>query len=507
MERSGTIRAIVQRTARAAAVVVAIGALGADASAAPKLTAERTLLLYNSMNEESRRVRDLYVKARPGVLEFDLADATLDPARRAAAGEITREEFETSVRAPLRAFLDRRDDDGVRLGERVIAIATTRGLPARIAGADEFTLHSSYASVESELALLYQDWSADVSAAPFDAAGAGAVRNPYYGRRGEPIAAFDRASIDDTRARRLVGAAAWDTTGLTPGGMYLVCRLDSAPGGGRDAVANIARLIERSQDLSFTVDGVQAALDGWSPAFRALDADGGLFFRDGSDFAAAAAVLERAGVPTMQDRSYVFIDGNALPDHDRPTILLGTYGVNHGARGHGAAPTHGPNYLETFTNIHPAGVFVAYESFNGQSLIDGRSRDGQQQALDFIARGGSFTVAHVAEPFSFAVADTALLAENLLLGGMTFAEAAYSAIPALSWQSTPIGDPLATVRVVRPGGERADPTPTGAGADARAGVDILRLIAAWGEAGAGHPADLNGDGVVDGIDLMILLTR
>ncbi len=507
MARSGKTRSAVLRLARTAAIVVAIAAHGADAIAAPTLTAERTLLLYNSLNEESRRVRDLYVEARPGVLEFDLADATLDPARRAAAGEITREEFETRVRAPLRAFLDRRDDDGVRLAERVIAIATTRGLPARIAGEDEFTLHSSYASVESELALLYQDWSAVESDAPFDAAGAGAVRNPYYGRRGEPIAAFDRTSVDVTRVKRLVGAAAWDTDGLKPGGIYLVCRLDSAPGGGRDAVGNIARLIERSQDLSFTAGEVRATLDGWSPAFAALDADGGLFFRDGSDFAAAAAVLERAGVPTTHDRSFTFIDGNALPDPATPMILLGTYGVNHGARGHGATPKHGPSYLNSFANIHPAGVFVAYESFNGQSLIDGRSRDGQQQALDFIALGGSFTVAHVAEPFSFAVADTALLAENLLLGGMTFAEAAYSAIPALSWQSTPIGDPLATVRIARPGAERAARTPAGDGADTRAGVDILGLIAAWGEAGAGHPADLNGDGVVDGVDLMILLTR
>ena len=37
------------------------------------------------------------------------------------------------------------------------------------------------------------------------------------------------------------------------------------------------------------------------------------------------------------------------------------------------------------------------------------------------------------------------------------------------------------------------------------GVDLAVLLAAWGV--AGHPADINGDGVVDGLDLAVLLAR
>ncbi|MGP1257259.1 MAG: hypothetical protein ACTS10_22800, partial [Kiloniellales bacterium] len=34
---------------------------------------------------------------------------------------------------------------------------------------------------------------------------------------------------------------------------------------------------------------------------------------------------------------------------------------------------------------------------------------------------------------------------NFYLDGLTFAEAAYTSIPGLSWQNTPVGDPLARV--------------------------------------------------------------
>jgi hypothetical protein len=37
------------------------------------------------------------------------------------------------------------------------------------------------------------------------------------------------------------------------------------------------------------------------------------------------------------------------------------------------------------------------------------------------------------------------------------------------------------------------------------GADLGILLGAWGAADPGEPADLNADGVVDGIDLGILL--
>ena len=43
--------------------------------------------------------------------------------------------------------------------------------------------------------------------------------------------------------------------------------------------------------------------------------------------------------------------------------------------------------------------------------------------------------------FSFAVADNEILLDNFLNRGLTWAEAAWSAIPVLSWQHVVLGDP------------------------------------------------------------------
>ena len=473
------------------------------AAAAP-LTEDRVLLLYNSASADSRAVHDLYLAAHPGVLEFDLADPTLAPANRARLGDITRAEFESRIRAPLRSYLAGVDAAGRTRAQRVIAIATTRGLPARIIGADEFTLHSTFSSLESELTLLQQSLISTPAAPPFQTAVAGSIDNPYHGRVGQPITAFDRAGIQSPESFGLARLAAWRAPDLTPGDMYLVCRLDSAPGPepGVTALDNIAALITRSQTLTLDPARAQAILDEWSPAFDQLDDDGGLFFSTADDFTAASEALSAAGVRTTHDETFAFIPAAATPDPQLPIVLLATYGENHAAGGFGADPPGVGDYLALYPHIHPAGVFIAYESFNGNSLITGAQRGGQQQALDFIARGGSFTVAHVAEPFSYSVADTEMLVKNLLLGGMTFAEAAYSAIPTLSWQSTPIGDPLARVHLTTAAPAPADLTGDGV-VD---GADLATVLSVWGAVGSAIHGDVNGDGVVDGADLALILT-
>lgn len=50
------------------------------------------------------------------------------------------------------------------------------------------------------------------------------------------------------------------------------------------------------------------------------------------------------------------------------------------------------------------------------------------------------------EPLSFAVSDNMFLVRNYLLGGLSWAEAAYTSLPVISWQEIVIGDPLARVR-------------------------------------------------------------
>lgn len=415
----------------------AVAVLSVCAAARADLTPDRVLLLYNSQQAESLAIRNAYVAAHPGVREFDLNDATL------GAGQITRAQYLSKVRDPLRAFLETASAGGEPLAERIIAIATTRGLPARINGVNEFNIDSTHASVESEISLLWQDLEqTGVGALPFRSSGA--IDNPYHQREGEPIDGFSRSAIRTERAFQFVSPGAWRVTGLTPGDIYLVCRLDAAPLGDATALENTLALIERSQDLEVDPCDSLALFDEHSCSDQ-LDNDSFTsLFPGRDDFAFAASALNSAGAVALHDETASFLTGDALPAGLR-VFVLATYGENHDLNGCGDDPPGAGTYISTYT-IHPAGLFISYESFNGNSIATGQPRQNQAQALDFIALGGSFAVAHVREPFTFAVADTEHLVENLYLRGMTFAEAAYSAIPALSWQNTPIGDPLAKVR-------------------------------------------------------------
>lgn len=476
--------------------------LGASSASAQGIPEDRVLLLYNSVNAESLAVRNMYIAAHPDVRELDLNNASLSPKDPTDLGNITRTQYMNAVRAPLLAYLSGMTETGAPLSEHIIAIATTRGLPARIQGPNEFELFSSRSSLECELALVQQDLSL-AGTGDFTTLFEGTIDNPYHFMVNQPITSFDRSGITSQKSFTLVDNQAWESSTLTPGDMYLVCRLDSAPSDDATALENIQALINRSLNLSFIPADVQALLDEYGAEFDQLDDDGGLFFPSDEDFENARTVLNSIGVPTFHDETFTFWEGDTIPDQVRPLITLGTYGENHDLMGSGANPPGAGVYLSTFTNLHPAAIFISYESFNGNSIINGLPRGNQEQAMNFIANGGSFTVAHVAEPFTFTVADLEMLTSNLLVNGMTFAEAAYSSIPALSWQNTPIGDPLATVVMMD------EPVVVGDlnDDDTVNGTDLAILLSVWGTDGAGTGADLNGDGVVNGADLATLLSN
>jgi len=465
----------------------------APAAAAQPLTEDRVLLLYNSENAESQAVRDAYVAVRPGVLEFDFDNPNLSP------GALTRGQFNNRVRDPLRAHLMTTDATGQPLAERVIAIATTRGLPARVNGAGEFTLASQRASLESEISLVFQD---------LDAAGSGslatqysgAVDNPYH-MSSAPVASFSRANIQTAIpfTRVFLGGEndAWRVDGLTPGDFYLACRLDAGASETTTALEETIALINRSASpaqMSVSLDCVQALLDEYEPGGAQLDNDGiPPLFPEADDFDRARSALIGLGVATTHDQTRNFVTGPELAGEE-PLLVLGTYGENHDIEGRGDNPPGAGTYLNTYTP-HPAGVVVTYESFSGNCLVTGTQRQNQACATDWIARGGSFAIPTVAEPFTFGVADLEAFVPAMYANGMTFAEAAYMSIPALSWQNTPVGDPLA--RVTIGAGTPADLTGDGQVNS----TDLAVILAAWGT----PDADLDGDGTTGSADLAIVL--
>ncbi|OQA03831.1 MAG: hypothetical protein BWY69_00218 [Planctomycetes bacterium ADurb.Bin401] len=73
----------------------------------------------------------------------------------------------------------------------------------------------------------------------------------------------------------------------------------------------------------------------------------------------------------------------------------------------------------------------------------------QAKIVDFISIGGTAAIGHSFEPIADATIDTEFLFYNLMAdydsdgyADMTFIEAAFTAIPYISWTEVVIGDPL-----------------------------------------------------------------
>ena len=455
---------------------------------------ENVLVLYNSVRPESQAVRDAYVAAYPGVREFDLN------ATNVGTASISRANYTTRIRNPLRDFLN-----GVTTGDdisdEIICIVTTRGLPGRINGSDEFDIFSTWSSLESDLVLLQQDFDSTAgTTASLPTRASGPIDNPWHLNvtSGQPATSFDRSMIKDPLNWVAVnvagGGQAFRLALLDPSRMYLVCRLDSAPTDEGlptevTAVENIEALIARSQNLFVGKCDVQVLFDEYSSGANQLDDDGlSPFYPARQDFDLSTTHLVGEGWDVTHDETNNWVSQAELADPAKPLIIFGTYGENHDIFAGEDPPgtgTYPLNYL-----YHPGCAFISYESFNGESIVTGNLRQGQASALDFIAAGGTFAIPTIKEPFTFAQTDFEHFVRFFLTEGLTYAEAVYMSIPTLSWQSTPVGDPLARITVY-------DTTSPDVNMDMT--VDVRDLYAHFES-----PSDINCDTQIDGADAVAL---
>lgn len=476
---------------------VALIGLAAGLSAHAQPTADRTLLIYNSANADSLAVRNMYIAARPGVRQLDLNDPLVLP------GTISRAEYLSRIRAKVMTFLSGTGPGGVPMSQHIIAMATTRGLPVRVEGVNEFDISSSWAAVETELAIIQQDMeAAGVSNLPnrFN----GIVRNPYYRVLGTPVTNFSRANIAAAKTFTWFAPGTWRMDNSTGGDIYLVSRLDAGPsvpgsGGTATALQNIQAMLNRSANPRVDPCGVQMLLDEYGCSNH-LDDDGlGALFPALDDFGRTRAIMQGAGYTVTHDETSTWRTMASLPDQ-RPLLVFGTYGTNHSFNACGASPPQGQFYPGSYT-YHPASSFVSIESFNGNWMVDQVYRSSQGQATDFIASGGTFTFGGVAEPFTFAVPDLEMLTQNLYVWGLTFAEAAYTALPGISWGIVPVGDPLAKV-TIGAGGCAGDAN----GDNMVSFPDLNAVLSTFGQSGSCLSGDVNRDGAVNFTDLNIVLS-
>ena len=369
-------------------LVLLLTAAFARAACAERPLQPATIVVFNSNDRESTELAKFYAQKR-GIARDHLVSLACSTEE-----EISREEFDRTIAAPLRQrFAERKwwtvrespDAPPTVTANSIRFVALMKGMPLKIRGADDYPGDKKTgspigsrndASVDSELSVLAR-FSPEIS---------GATANPYF------------------QSYRAIGE-------ITDAVFMLVCRLD-AP-----SAATVRRMI---------TDAVEVEKHGlWGRAFvdGANNTSGGLQLGD-KWLAEIPAQLRKAGVPVVYDNApATFPDGYPVSD----CVLY--YGWYAGAI---AGPFAQPHF-----RFPPGAVAVHIHSFSASTLRD----PAANWAGPLVTKGAAATVGNVYEPFLQLTHHLQILNDRLL-HGFTFAESAYMATPVLSWMSVAIGDPL-----------------------------------------------------------------
>lgn len=511
--------------ARCVASIALVAGLAGVASG--QLQPHEVLVVYDSRSADSLAVAEYYAGSnlvpggvgnlpgvRPGVRVFNL-NSSGQPL--ALPGGMTYANFISRIRDPIRAHLLATNQQNT-----IRCLVTTKGMPHRIEDTDaggigdnpgawvnEFNAgDATAASMCGELALLWQDLTAGENGNAGDSRADGLIINPIW-RQTLPATTFTNAharATDKAWTATIGTGQGWTTSiapsiperrRLTPGDIMLVTTLDGK------TVADVRAMIDRAQNLEFNVDTAAFILDeSGSNGLADLSTNGefdnlaptNTRFSDDYEATRDRVTADRRFDPTnvfynalAGDTNFIVgpnvsYGGQGIVVTD-PVLVLAHFGANHG----GTAPggNAGTTYADSF-NYAPGAFFCTMESFNCR-MFGGLGDPGQEQAADFLAAGGTFAIGHTWEPFANFTADVELVIRSFYLGNMSWAEAAYSAIPCLSWQIMVLGDPLAMPRR----------SVEDINNDNRIDLDDLY---AW----SANPTDLNRSGAADAVDLALL---
>ncbi|HPA19807.1 MAG TPA: TIGR03790 family protein [Verrucomicrobiae bacterium] len=357
------------------------------------LTPDRLLVVYNESLPASQEVARYYCAGRGIPPERMLG------IRCPAVEEISREEFERSVRDPIDAqFVGKgwiaRESKEVRHERRsvrleipthneIYGIALCWGVPLRIADDTNRAeagaapqARTTAAAVDSELAVL-----------PIRGTRlSGPLANPFY---------RCPQGFDGRFARNIM----------------LVTRLD---GPSPDTVK--ARL-----DDAWRAE--REGLVGWACFDARGIKDGG--YKQGDDWLLRAAQMTRRwGMPTTID------EGDAIVGPDALWSDIALYAGWYAGSISGAL-------AEPSFRFRPGAVAYHIHSFSASTVRNANAA----WVGPLVDRGAAATIGSVLEPYLSLTPNVDVFVENLLLG-RTFAEAAYASEPVLSWMITFVGDPL-----------------------------------------------------------------
>jgi hypothetical protein len=508
----------------------------AAGSAAAQLRPDEVLVVYDSRIADSLAVAEYYAGsakvpggagglpgARPGVRVMNLNGL----AAVTAPGNIAYASFAPQLRDPIRTFLTTNG-----LAQRVRCLVLTKGLPHRVLDSDNPTVGDfpgnvgneflandmNCASVDAELTLLWQDLTAGEAGGGSDSKSDGCILNPFW-RASQSITTF--TNINNQSAKTLTASGSgplWLPSGtitaptrLGAGDLYLVGRLDGRTladvrgiidrglAGGAGILVNTQTsvfIFDESDSNGITDVTANGEFDNINGTLPGLwDSDDYEKTRDvlTADNRWQASLIRYNALAAFNQffvgprLTWMASHGILVTD---PVILLAHYGLNHTGQPMTTDNIRGGIVYPLSFNYAPGAVFNSLESFNCRDFggLGTLSFAPQGQASDFISAGGTFAVGNVWEPLADTVPDNRFLAQNFLLGGMCWAEAAWSAVPSLSWMQIAVGDPLARI-------ERSSEDVNGDGR-----VDVADLYA-WERA----PSDINRSGAADAADRTLLV--
>ncbi len=415
------------------------------------LQPNHVLVLYYAQGGETapgEEIWNYYETMRPGVQGVNLA-SLLPLEETLAPGTISYEDFIAKIRDPLRAHLLQAD-----LVNAIRVFVLTKGLPHRIndinqssAGDSPGTAanlaiggNATYASVDSELTLLWHDLNADESNRRLDSYADTFTTNPYFGDR-RSITELPIDGMTDTSRYVFDDAGCWywslsSTSNELPLTPYLTCRLDG------ESVEDVKAMIDRAQNVQFDMHAHRLLMD--------RNESGRL---DSGDYDSTERSFHQLWANRVHDDTNTFLIGmtagtfdesntsNTLQKESGLFALVSGYGANHNGGSQAG-------WLTTFEGqLVDGAIFNTFESYNGRKFGNVAGWGDHAQVSEWIALGGTFGLGHVWEPFALAVARNRVLLENFYINGLTWVESAWSAIQILSWQNIVVGDPLATATV------------------------------------------------------------
>jgi uncharacterized protein (TIGR03790 family) len=337
---------------------------------------DSVLVVVNEASPLSRQIGEYYARHR----RIPLAHVCRLNAK--VNEEISRDDFDKQIAAPIASFLRARHWE-----DKILYIVTTSGVPLRIRGSSGRLAEE--ASVDSELTLLYSDMRAKAHALP------AGIPNPFFGKLG---AVFRHPDFPIYLVTRLAGYDFEDVKGIID----------------RSLVARNRGKFVIDLKASDNTPG-----NNWlREAARALPRDRVVLDESARVLADQLDVIGYASWGSNDpDRKQRHLGFRWLPG----AIMTEYVSTN------GRTFTRPPDTWNLGTSwSEPKGLFF-----------------GSPQTLtaDYIHDGATGASGHVYEPFlGYTPRPNILL--PAYYRGRNLAESYYLAIPALSWMNIVVGDPL-----------------------------------------------------------------